>query len=105
MPIVASQINALEPTRVATGRHTDDAATPAAITVDVGFNPRFVQCVNLTTRVTHEWFKGMTSGHALRTVAAGTRTAETSGGISVAGDVITMPAPAQNDVVYWTVRS
>ena len=105
MTITATQSNAAETTRVAQGSHTDDAASPAAISVTVGFTPRYVQCVNQTTRVGYEWYEGMTAAHAIKTAAAGTRTAETSGGITVSGGTITMPAPAQNDVVRWVARS
>ena len=101
MAITSSQTNAVENGKRATGSHLDDAASPAAISVTVGFTPRYVLCLNQTTRVQFEWFEGMTAAHALKTVAAGTRTAETSGGITVSGGTITMPAPAQNDQIRW----
>jgi hypothetical protein len=105
MTITATQSNAQEISRVAQGSHADDAGSPAAISVTVGFTPRYVLCLNQTTRVQFEWFEGMTAAHALKTVAAGTRTAETSGGITVSGGTITMPAPAQNDQIRWVARS
>lgn len=45
-----------------------------------GFKPRYVRWVNLTDRVEVEWFEGMDANTCLKTVAAGTRTLETSGG-------------------------
>jgi hypothetical protein len=48
--------------------------------VDTGFKPRYVRWVNLTDRVEIEWFEGMDANTCLKTVAAGTRTLETSGG-------------------------
>lgn len=51
-----------------------------------GFKPRYVRWVNLTDRVEVEWFEGMDPNTCLKTVAAGTRTLETSagnGGITV----------------------
>ena len=102
MTITSTQTNAVENNDVATGSYADDAGSPAAISVTVGFTPRYVQVVNQTTRVMFEWFEGMTAAHAIKTVAAGTRTAETSGGITVAaGGVLTLPAPAQNDQIRW----
>ena len=93
--------HAFEMLQTATGRSVDDAATPAAISLTVGFTPRVVRVTNATTRVMNEWFDGMAADSAIKTVAAGTRTLETSGGITVSGGSITLPAPAQNDVVYW----
>ena len=48
--------------------------------VETGFKPRYVRWVNLTDRVEVEWFEGMDANTCLKTVAAGTRTLETSGG-------------------------
>ena len=102
MTITASQTNSVDRAlRIASGSHTDDAAAPAAIAVTCGFQPRYVRVVNLTTRVEYEFFAGMTATHALKTVAAGTRTAETSAGITLTSTGFSAPAPAQNDVVYW----
>lgn len=105
MTITSAQTNAIEMSRVATGSHADDASSPAAVSVSVGFTPRYVLFLNQTTRVQYEWFEGMTAAHALKTAANGTRTAETSGGITVSGGTITMPAPAQNDQIRWVARS
>lgn len=69
--------------RLAVGRFLDDAATPVAAVLVVGFVPRFVQWINLTDRITVEWYEGMAADSALKTVAAGTRTLVTSNGITV----------------------
>lgn len=45
-----------------------------------GFKPRYVRWVNMTDRVEVEWFEGMDANTCLKTIAAGTRTLETSGG-------------------------
>lgn len=51
---------------------------------DVGFKPSYVQFVNLTDRITVEWYQGMAANNCLKTAAAGTRTFETTnGGITV----------------------
>lgn len=57
-----------------------------ARTFNLGFDPVYVRVVNLVDRTMMEWFYGMTSGHAIKTVAAGTRTLITSNGITVDGD-------------------
>ena len=59
-------------------RHFDDAATPAAAVFYPGFRPRYIPVTNLTDRIMWEWFEGMTEGHAIKTVAAGTRTLDTA---------------------------
>lgn len=56
--------------------------TGAALNVVCGFVPRRVLCFNITSRDALEWQDTMTAGHAIKTVAAGTRTAITTGGIS-----------------------
>lgn len=65
---------------------TTNADVAADTTFAFGFKPRMVKFVNLTDRITNEWFEGMAAGYALKTVAAGTRTLETTGGITVGSD-------------------
>lgn len=88
MAITATVTNSTELTRLATINHFDDAAAPAAASYRVGFKPRYVRVDNVTDRIMLEWYEGMTSAHAVKTVAAGTRTLETSGGVTVSGDTI-----------------
>ena len=95
MTITATQTNAVENTRLATINHFDDAASPAAASYDVGFRPRYVRVDNVTDRILLEWYEGMTTAHAVKTLAAGTRSLETSGGVTVSGDTIGF-APLQN---------
>lgn len=64
--------------------------TAAAFTLDVGFTPRSVRVINLTSRHEMEWFEGMDDASALKTVAAGTRTLITSNGITVSGTNVTV---------------
>jgi len=47
------------------------------LTITPGFTPTYVKFVNVTTRVMHEWFKGMNQGDYIATAAAGTRTLAT----------------------------
>jgi hypothetical protein len=88
MPITATVTTAVENTKLTTISHFDDAGSPAAASYRVGFQPRYVKVENATDRTLLEWYEGMTSGHAVKTVAAGTRTLETSGGVTVSGDTI-----------------
>lgn len=46
--------------------------------ITVGFKPKYVLWVNLTDRIQVEWFEGMTASQLLLTVAAGTRTLDTT---------------------------
>lgn len=92
MTITASIGPAQELTRVTSISHIDTAGAPAAASYKVGFVPRYIRVVNVTDRIETEWFAGMASGHALQTVAAGTRTLETSGGPTLAApDVVGFP--------------
>ncbi len=107
MAIVKTQKNAFDAAVRATGSHRDDAATPAAITLTLGFTPRRVVMVNVTTIQRQEWFDGMAAASAFKTVNSGTvqQSLITSGGITVSGGTVTLPAPAQNDQVYWVAEA
>lgn len=103
MAITSSQTNAIELTRFASGKFADDAGSPAAMVVTLGFTPRYVKMVNTTTIQVQEWFSGMGDADAFKAVNADATQLSmiTSGGITVSGDDVTFPAAAQNDVVYW----
>lgn len=62
---------------------TTDATAAVKTYFHCGFLPRYVQFVNLTDRITNEFYAGMTADYALKTVAAGARTLETSGGVTL----------------------
>jgi hypothetical protein len=61
----------------ATGRFLNDD-TAVAIAIELGFRPRYFQLVNLTDRITHEWYEGMASGTTVKTAADGVRTLNTA---------------------------
>lgn len=83
MAITQSMVQAQPVMNVATGRYLDDAGSPAAPTITIGFVPRFVEWFNVTDRISYQWFDGMAAASALKQVAAGTRTLELSEGITV----------------------
>lgn len=91
MPITASVTNATELLQLATVSHFDDAAAPVAATYKVGFRPRYVLVNNVTDSIQFVWQEGMASGHAQLTVAAGTRSLITTGGVTVGRDTISFP--------------
>jgi hypothetical protein len=93
--------------RHVSGSHLDDAATPAAATITLGFTPRYFAWHNVTDRISWEWFDGAAAGTTLKTVAAGTRTLDTAdAAISVSGGVVTIAAAAilQNKQYRWVAR-
>src|ERR1051325_4365646 len=69
-------------TNIAVGSYID-TGTAAAITITCGFKPRYVRVMNQTSGDMYEWFEGMTAAHSIKQVAAGTRAATTSLGITV----------------------
>lgn len=71
---------------VASGQLVTDSGTAAALTITVGFVPRYIRFINLTDRITDEWVEGMAAASSLHAVAAGTLTLETSHGITNNGD-------------------
>jgi hypothetical protein len=50
------------------------------VEINVGFKPKYVNWVNLTDRVSGEFYEGMADDSCLKTVAAGTRTLEITSG-------------------------
>ena len=52
--------------------------------VQCGFKPRYIKWINLTDRIQVEWYEGMTASQNLKTVAAGTRTLDTTANAVVA---------------------
>lgn len=88
---------------IATGKWVSDAGDPIAMTFTIGFTPRYVQFVNATDRITDEHYSGMAADSAVETAAAGTRTLETSGGITLGTGAFTVHAdlvPASK-TGYW----
>lgn len=65
---------------------TTDAVAAADTTFNFGFKPRAVEFVNLTDRITEEWFEGMAATNVLHTIAAGTRTLDANSLIVVNAD-------------------
>jgi hypothetical protein len=76
----------------AIGKIVTDAAAAAAVTLALGFEPRYFKIVNLTDRITDEWFEGMASASSLHAVAAGTMTLELVNGVAVSGKNVTLTA-------------
>lgn len=80
-----TQSNANGISNFAVGQVVTDSASAAAATFTLGFIPRHIKFVNLTDRITDEWFEGMSAANSLHIVAAGTQTLETTNGITVSG--------------------
>lgn len=70
-------------TNCATGYATTSAAAATATSFVVGFKPRIVRFHNVTDRISDEWIQGMPAASAIHSVAVGTRTLETTNGITV----------------------
>lgn len=103
MAITSTQKNAYGNFQRANGAHLDDAATPAAITLTLGFTPKRVVMINVTTIQRQEWLEGMGAADAFKSAnhASAQFSLLTTGGITVSGGTVTLPAPAQNDQIYW----
>lgn len=102
MAITTKSTSAAEHNRLASVAYLDDAATPQPVTYDAGFLPRHVKVVNATDRIFLEWYEGMASGTALKTLATGVCTLETTGGITVSGNRVGF-TPLQNKQYYYQV--
>jgi hypothetical protein len=73
--------------KIKVGRNVFDATAITAADstlVNLGFTPKYVVWENVTDRIKIEWYEGMAANTCIKTVAAGTRTLETTnGGITV----------------------
>jgi len=67
----------------ATGVVVSDAGAATGFTFTIGFIPRVIRWQNVTDSIMHEWYEGMTSPGAIKTLLAGTRSLETTNGITV----------------------
>jgi hypothetical protein len=84
----------------ASGSFTGDGT---AITVALGFQPRYVKVQNVTDVETWEKHEGMAAGAAVRTVTAGTTTVQTGSQIVFGEKSMTLASAAfgSADVVTW----
>ncbi|MFM7013261.1 MAG: hypothetical protein ACKO0Z_28680 [Betaproteobacteria bacterium] len=103
-----TQSNAMSVANHAVGMIVTDAGAAADTTIQLGFVPRVVRFHNITDRISDEWYEGMSAYNAIHTVAAGTRTLETTNGISVnaSGNSFTVKAatiPASKTFVWEAV--
>lgn len=120
MAITQSQSNTPPVVQYASGSYLDSAASPALMTITLGFTPRFIRVLDETTRVEYQWYDGMAATNNLKIAAAGTRTLDTNSAIipviqtavSANGDATAPPALvesftffasgiAQNDQLRW----
>jgi len=70
-------------------------AAGAALTLDLGFEAKYVKFVNATDRIEYEKYAGMSATQTIKTVAAGTRTLDTAdAAIAIDGNVVTIAAAA-----------
>lgn len=99
MAITSTISGGTDRVKMATGSHFDDAGTDAA-SIALGFTPRYIFVENETDRIRFEWFEGMTSAYCVKTVAAGTRTLETSAGITILGSNRGFSFPVLTDKQY-----
>lgn len=74
------------------GYCVSDGAAATGKKYVVGFSPRIIRFKNITDLVFYEWFLGMDSPAALKTVATGRITLEAAEGITAEEDGFTIPA-------------
>jgi hypothetical protein len=103
MAVTQSQNNGDGIVRLATGSYIE-SGTAVAIGITCGFRPRYIRVVNQTSKDMMEWFEGMTSAHGIKTVAAGTRTAVTSNGITPETDGFTIGLDTDVNVTAEQLR-
>lgn len=77
-----------------TGGSAGISLAAGVITLALGFVPTYFKIVNVTDRITQEWFKGMNKGDFIETAANGVRTLETDDKV-VVNEAVTGTAPVQ----------
>jgi len=68
---------------IAQGSAVFDATAIVAadsVVISLGFTPKYVCWENVTDRTKVEWYQGMAANSCIKTIAAGTRTLEVTGG-------------------------
>ena len=78
--------------RKAYGNAVSSAASATALTFELGFAPKRVIFHNVTDRISDEWLLGMADSSSIHTVAAGTRTLETTNGVLPTANGFTLTA-------------
>lgn len=98
MAVTSTQDNGDGIPRMAVGGYiTSDTA--AAFDITCGFTPRWVRVVNETSGDMYEWYDGMASAEAIKTVAAGTRSIITTLGITPLTDGFTVGLDTDVNVI------
>lgn len=104
MAVTQSQSKGAGVVNIAFGRYLEDA-TAAAFTIELGFTPRYVVVSNVDSRDQMEWFEGMDDDSGVKTVAAGTRTLETSLAVTPSANGFTMGLDTDvvvaNEQISW----
>ena len=90
-------------TNIAVGRYLDDAGTPDAMTITLGFTPRYVLVVNITDLSKVEKYEGMAAATTLKTATAGDITAGADSAILInsMGFVFLKALTIQNKQYSW----
>ena len=65
----------------ANGSYLDDAATPEAMVIELGFTPRYVMVMNETDRTKTEKFEGQVAANTVKTAVNGDATLATDSAI------------------------
>lgn len=90
---------------MATGSYLDTGTVAAYSYSDLGFKPRYIRVINLTSGDESCWIEGMTAAHSLKRIAAGTAAATTSLGITVGDRGFTLGLDTDinytSEQVYW----
>ena len=108
MSITSTQKNPLVTARIATGRYIT-SSTAAAFDIELGFTPRYVKVVNLGSSglATLEWFEGMADASALLEITDGTKSVDTTTGITVSATGFTVGLNTDvniiNEQLSWLV--
>ena len=97
--------------QIAQGKVVFDATaitTTDYVRINCGFQPRYIKWVNLTDRIAVEWMEGFGSAECLKTVAAGTRTLDTTAAAVVVDKLgfrilqnVSLGAVAASKTCYW----
>lgn len=88
---------------MSTGAITSDGT---AVSVNLGFTPRWVKVINLTDVIVWEKMEGMSATQAIKVVTAGTTTVDTGSAIVIAagGFSISATAAGTSKSLIWVAQ-
>ena len=98
MAVTDTQIASMGVNNLDSGRYLT-SSTAATIAITLGYTPRYVRVLNMTSGDMYEWIEGMADASAHKRIAAGTASIITTLGITPTANGFTIGLDADVNVI------